>query len=102
MAVASSTDMSYEMGDYGLEPKSKASDILFGIKAGEKHFGADVAFSGPALLAFAESYLKGELTEYVRPPPPPYEPPSGDDDEYGGDEGEGDDDDEGADDKEEM
>jgi len=100
VAVASSSELSYELQDFGLESKRAASDLLMGIKAGDDHYGSTEAFSGPALLKFAESFLKGELTAHVKPPPPPMD----DDDAGGGDDDAGDGDDDepyGDEDKEE-
>lgn len=99
VAVASSSELSYELQDFGLESKSAASDLLMGIKAGDDHYGSTEAFSGPALLSFAESFLKGELTAHVKPPPPPIDDIDGAGDD---DAGEGDDEPYGDEDKEEM
>jgi hypothetical protein len=69
IAVASLTDMSYELSDYGLSSKSNG-DILMGIRAGPdytaKKYGAPAgqSFSGDALANFANSYLAGKLTPH--------------------------------------
>lgn len=71
VAVASITSMSHELSDYGLE-SDKESDILMAITAGSDDsadkYGApkDKAFSGDVLQAFANSYLKGELTPHKK------------------------------------
>eukprot|EP00325_Prymnesiales_sp_UTEX-LB-985_P003561 CAMPEP_0174712024 /NCGR_PEP_ID=MMETSP1094-20130205/13152_1 /TAXON_ID=156173 /ORGANISM="Chrysochromulina brevifilum, Strain UTEX LB 985" /LENGTH=470 /DNA_ID=CAMNT_0015911035 /DNA_START=23 /DNA_END=1435 /DNA_ORIENTATION=+ len=79
VAVAALSDMQYDLGDYGLETKSTASDILMGLvqrKAGtDSYYGSQAAFSEKALAAFAESFLAGELTAHKvddgsSPPPP--------------------------------
>jgi len=80
IAVASVSDMSYELSDFGLTSKSEKSDMLMGISAGGQYYGAaeGTAFSAKALTAFADAFLAGELTPYEKPP---YEPPAGDDGE---------------------
>jgi len=79
-ALAPLSDMSYELGDYGLESKSTASDILMGLlhrKAGkDSYFGSADKFSEKTLAAFAESFLAGSLEPHKvddgsSPPPPP-------------------------------
>jgi len=97
VAVASSTDLSYELGDYGL-PTDKPNTILMGISAGGQYYApADgaAAFSGDTLSEFARAFLAGELTPYEKPEPEPAaggddEDLSDNDDDYGG----GDEDDE--------
>ena len=95
VAVASLDELSYELGDYGLESSKPKSDILMGIKAPKPgggaadHYGASAPFSATALTSFAEDFLAGKLTAHVKPDPPPYTPP--DDDDYGGDDSGGDD-----------
>jgi len=83
IAVAKLADMSYELGDYGLESNKPQSDVLMGIKAnkasGADYYGGTAAFSAAALSEFAQSYLDGKLTAHVKPDPPPYS--GGDDDE---------------------
>jgi len=87
-AVASSSDMSYELADYGLKSKSPKSEILMGIRANGKYYGAvDVAFSAAAMTKFADDFLAGKLTEAVRLEPET--PPSSGDDDMGGDDDEG-------------
>lgn len=74
IAVASLSDLSYELEDYGLTSKSSTADVLMGIKSGGDHYGAaGEKFSGKTLQAFADSFLAGELTPHVKPP---YEPPA--------------------------
>jgi len=78
VAVARLSDMTYELGDYGLESTKPKSDILMGLKAKGKSYAPDAgkAFSGPALTEFAQAFLDGKLTAYERPdppPPPPYD-----------------------------
>lgn len=93
-AVASSSDMSYDLADYGLKSKSPKSEILMGIRAGGKYYGAvDVAFSAAAMTKFADDFLAGKLAEAVRLEPET--PPASDDDDVdmGGEDGEGYDDD---------
>ena len=69
-AVASSSDMSYELADYGLTAKSTKSDLLMGIRADGKFYGAvDVPFSAASLTKFAEDFLAGKLTAHVKPEP---------------------------------
>jgi len=76
IAVASVSDLSYTLEDYGLTSKSAASDILMGIKSGEDHYGtAGQAFNAKTLQAFADSFLAGKLTPHVKPP---YEAPEAD------------------------
>jgi len=79
IAVASSTDMSYELGDYGLKSKS-ANEILMGIKSGSDYYsavsffegsGSSSAFSGKSLSSFADAFLAGKLTPYEKPEEPP-------------------------------
>jgi len=97
VAVASSTDLSYELGDYGL-PTDKPNTILMGISAGGQYYApADgaAAFSGDTMSEFARAFLAGELTPYEKPEPEPAagggdEDLSDSDDDYGG----GDEDDE--------
>jgi len=88
IAVASASDMSYDLGDYGLTSSKPNTEILMGIKAGSDFYGSEAeAFSAATMQAFADSFLKGELTPYVKPEPedpPPSdedEPPEGDDEE---------------------
>jgi len=110
IAVARLSDMNYELADYGLTSTKPTADILMGLRVGSdynfKYYssatyfdekGTSAAFSGKTLSAFADAYLAGELTPYVKPD----EPPPADDEEPPADydaEGEG----EGAEDKEEM
>jgi hypothetical protein len=71
VAVASSTDLSYELGDYGL-PTDKPNTILMGISAGGQYYApADgaAAFSGDTMSEFARAFLAGELTPYEKPEP---------------------------------
>jgi len=98
IGVASASDMSYDLTDFGLTSSKPNTEILMGIKAGSDFYGSDAAtFTAATLQAFADSFLKGELTPYVKPEPE--EPPPSDDDEPMGDDEEGE---EGGDDKEEM
>lgn len=89
IAVASVTDLSYELSDYGLKSTHPASEILMGIADGSDYYGSDSdAFSAKAMQAFADSFLKGELTPYVKPDEPPpssdeEEPPMDDEDGEG-------------------
>jgi hypothetical protein len=80
-AVASSSDMSYEMGDFGLKTDKPNTDILMGIKAGDDYYkSADgTAFNALSLAGLADGYLKGELEKFVKPPEPPV-----DDNDIGG------------------
>ena len=81
VAVASSTDMSFELADYGLESKSPKSELLMGIRANGKFYGAPgVAFSAAALTKFADDFLAGSLTEHIKPEPEPSEVPPADED----------------------
>ena len=54
-----------------------------GIKTSSDYYGADEAtkFSATTLDAFAQAFLKGELTPYVKPEPPPAEDSGGGDDD---------------------
>lgn len=80
IAVAALSDMSYEISDYGLTSTKPTADILMGIRAGSDHFsgttyietvGRTSVFSGDTLGAFADAYLRGELSPYVKPVDPP-------------------------------
>ena len=110
VAVAKLADMTYELGDYGLESTKPKSDILFGIKANKpggevKYYGGSEAFSANALTSFAQKFVDGQLTAHVRPPPPPYEPPADGDDGPGeddSDDSEGEDEADETEPKEEM
>jgi hypothetical protein len=91
IAVASLSDMNYDLADYGLTSTKPKSDILMGIRASNAYDAKTyavpegTAFTATALTTFAEDYLAGKLTAFVKPdppPPPPYED-NGDDDEYG-------------------
>jgi len=91
VAVAAISDFEYELTDYGLELKSKASDILMGLverKGGkDSYYGTDAAFSEKALAAFAGSFLAGELTpNKVDDGSSPPGPPDDDEEEGGADE----------------
>ena len=87
IAVASLSDMSYEMEDFGVKSTKPTADILMGIKAGDDYYsGPDFdssAFSGKTLSAMADAYLAGKLEKYVKPidETPSAEPEAGDDDD---------------------
>lgn len=104
-AVASATEMSYDMGDFGLESVTKSkSDILIGIRGADgKFYKGTEAFSAKAVQAFADAFLAGTLEAYEKPPDAV--PPAGDEDNMGedDDEGEGMDNEDGDDEpKDEM
>jgi len=89
-AVASSSDMSYDLADYGLKSKSPKSEILIGIRADGKYYGAvDVAFSAATMTKFADDFLAGKLTEAVRLEPETPPAPDADDDMGGEEDGMG-------------
>lgn len=71
VALASTPDMSYELSDYGLKSNHPHSNVLMAITDGSNKYGSDAAFSGPALQTFADAFLKGDLTPYVKPDEPP-------------------------------
>jgi len=97
-AVASLSEMSYDLEDYGLVSNHPGSDVLMAIRADAsydgKKYGAATGtkFSGNTLSEFANDYLAGKLTAHVRPDPPPSPPYDendegmGDDGDYGNDE----------------
>lgn len=92
VAVASSSDMSYDLADYGLKSKSPKSEILMGIRADGKYYGAaDIAFSAAAMTKFADDFLAGKVPEAVRLEPDTPDPPPDDDADMGyNDESDGD------------
>mmetsp|Transcript_61375 Transcript_61375/g.102151 ORF Transcript_61375/g.102151 Transcript_61375/m.102151 type:complete len:349 (+) Transcript_61375:81-1127(+) len=67
-AVAHASDMSYDMSEFGLTSTKPNTEILMGIHSGSDYYSSPSdAFSAKALTEFADSYLAGELSPYVKP-----------------------------------
>ena len=86
VALSPSSEMSWDLKDFGLEVPKPSSDIRVGIRTADdghsrKYYGsAETTFSEKNLQAFADDFLAGKLTPYERPDPPP-PPPYGDEDD---------------------
>ena len=76
--------MTYEMGEFGAKTDKPNTDILMGLTGdGEYYQGPSAAFSAASLKAFADDFLGGKLSPYVKPDEPPTlddEPADGGDD----------------------
>ncbi|KAL1523855.1 hypothetical protein AB1Y20_018776 [Prymnesium parvum] len=97
IAVGSLSELSYELSDFGLTSNKPTADILMGIRDGANHYsgsdffsqsGESAGFSGKTLSMFADAYVAGSLTPYVKPDEPTGgdEPPAEDEDYTEGDE----------------
>jgi len=89
VAVASSSGMSYELGDFGLASPKSSADILMGIATptGSYYSAAGTPFTASAASEFANGFLDGKLTPYEKPD----DPPPSEDDEASVDEADGED-----------
>ena len=70
IAIASVTDMNYELQSYGLKSKSKANNLMgLAMPNGDKYAAPEKEgeFSAANLKVFADKFLAGELSVYEKP-----------------------------------